>query len=113
VADNNEDTRPQRVEIRDPERTAIWTGLAVGLGLAALVGVIVLIMRRRDDGVSGPVGNHAWNPQAVTPIPGYDNLGASGVAHHLPPFGVPYNTSQGPPPSPPVPLPQVQVPPRR
>ncbi len=108
MADKNEDTQLQRVEIRDPERTSLWTGLAVGLGLAALVGVVIaLIVRRREE--NGVVGNHAWNPQAMTPIPGYDNLGAQGVPPHVP-FASP-NSSSSALPLVPGPLP-LRVPPR-
>ena len=119
VADKDETVQLQRVEIRDPERTSLWTGLAVGLGLAALVGVVVaLIMRRRDDdkavaGVAG-VGNYGWNPQVMPPVSGYDNLGR-GDPRGLP-FNNPYSMSPAQPPEPPSlpsppPLHQLRIPP--
>jgi len=44
----------QRVEIVDPQRSSMWTGLAVGFSIAALAGAIIVIavMRRREDGQS-------------------------------------------------------------
>jgi hypothetical protein len=45
------------VEVRASERTGLWTGLAVGLGLTALIGlagvVVYLLVRKKDGSVAG------------------------------------------------------------
>jgi len=56
------------MQISDPEAGARWTGLAVGFGIAALVGVgalLMMIMRRRDQALSGVIGG------PPTPVPFY------------------------------------------
>jgi hypothetical protein len=59
-----QDRADYRLELHDPERSGMWSGLAVGLGVAALVGVagvlVYLLVRKKDNQVvgivQGPVG---------------------------------------------------------
>lgn len=63
--------RPRRLELRDPERSHLWIGLALGLGVAALVGtvgvVVYLLLRRRKEDEAG--GAVAGPPSIVVPPP--------------------------------------------
>lgn len=72
----------ERLSIHDPERTNLWAGLAMGLGVTAVLGlgvVIVLLFRRRSDdgGVSGALGSpgvalsHVPFPQAPLQVPAH------------------------------------------
>jgi hypothetical protein len=49
-----------RVEYHDPERSGIWSGLALGLGVASLIGVagvlVYLLVRKKDGAVVGVQG---------------------------------------------------------
>ena len=61
------DERIQRVEIVDPGRASLWTGLAVGISIAALAGVIVaVLLKRRDGGSPAPM---QYMPVAVPLAP--------------------------------------------
>lgn len=48
---------PRPVEIHDPARTGMWTGLAVGLGVTAVLGVagvlVYLLVRKKDGQIVG------------------------------------------------------------
>src|SRR3990172_6768864 len=69
----------------DGRSTARWSGLAVGLGIVAIVGlagvVVYLLVRKRDGKVIGHLGEMpAWNPmQAMSPITIINQLPSAGV----------------------------------
>jgi hypothetical protein len=62
-----------RLELSDPERTSLMSGLALGLGLAALVGAvgvaIYFAFRRRNEGTQGLAGPAASSQPIVYMLP--------------------------------------------
>jgi len=68
----------QRVEIVDPQRSSMWTGLAVGLSIAALAGVVIALLLRKSPGPQAP--QLIGIPMALPPAQTNAGLGSATIS---------------------------------